>query len=337
MMITITETSPGHPDFQLFAELPKHIYPPDSIRFKTPDSIPTDFLSACFLLKDGENVVARASIYDNPLLQYAGHHAFSIGNYECTDRDEYAAVLLNHIVSVVKGRGGKCLIGPMNGSTWEGYRFLADHANPLFFTEPYHHLYYNTQFTTAGFEPIAQYYSNIDRGMELDNPEILARERDLKDLGVKIRPIDLSNFEAEIGRVYDFNLLAFKTNFLYTPISREAFMKKYMQTKAYINPDLTLLAEDKAGNVVGYFFCIPDFYNTKSKTLIVKTLARHPDPQWRGLGHVIGNVIYRKAVELGYTSAIHSFLYEQGTSTKLSTHFSGTHYRNYVLYGKHIA
>ncbi|SDF87542.1 hypothetical protein SAMN04487996_11366 [Dyadobacter soli] len=336
-MIKISETGPGLPDFHLFTELPRSIYPPDSIRLRTPEYISTDFLRSCFLLKDGDNVVARASVYDNPLLQYAGRHAFSIGNYECANGNEYGAALLAHIDSVVKSWGGEHLIGPMNGSTWEGYRFLADNANPLFFTEPAHHLYYNTQFKAAGFGPIAQYYSNIDSGLEPDNPEILARERELLAAGVTIRPIDLANFETEIGRVFDFNLLAFSTNFLYTPIGREAFMKKYLQTKAYINPELTLLAEDAEGNLIGYFFCIHDFYNTKSKCLIVKTLARHPDPQWRGLGHVVGNVIYRKAVELGYTSAIHSFIYEQGTSTKLSTNFSGTNYRNYVLYGKHLA
>lgn len=337
MMITITETGPGHPDFQLFTELPKRIYPPDSIRFKVPELVPADFLRACYLLKDGENVVARAGIYDNPLLEYAGGHAFSVGNYECADRMEYAGALLTFITDTVKSWGGKYLIGPMNGSTWESYRFLADHDNPLFFTEPYHHLYYNAQFERAGFKPIARYYSNIDHGIEPDNPEILVREREFQARGVTIRAIDLASFEAEIGRVYDFNLLAFKTNFLYTPITREAFMKKYMQTKAYINPELTLLAEDVEGNLVGYFFCIPDFYNTTSKSLIVKTLARHPGAEWRGLGHVIGNVIYRKAAALGFTSAIHSFIYEQGTSTQLSAHFSGTHYRNYVLYGKHIA
>lgn len=336
-MIAITETGPGRPDFHLFTEMPRSIYPPESLRFKAPDAVPTDFLKACYLLKDGENVVARASIYDNPLLEYAGGHAFSVGNYECADRVEYAEAFLAFIADTVKSWGGKYLLGPMNGSTWESYRLLADHDNPLFFTEPYHHLYYNKQFIQAGFDPVAHYYSNIDHGLEVDNPEILVREQELQARGVTIRSIDLSDFETEIGRVYDFNLLAFKTNFLYTPISREAFMKKYMQTKAYIDPELTLLAEDQAGNLVGYFFCIPDFYNTKSKSLVVKTLARHPGAEWRGLGHVIGNVIYRKAAALGYTSAIHSFIYEQGTSTKLSTHFSGALYRNYVLYGKHIA
>ncbi|MBO9617097.1 MAG: hypothetical protein J7619_30700 [Dyadobacter sp.] len=335
-MITITETGPGHPDFSSFLDLTQSIYPSVDTRFRIPDGIPADFHRASFLLKDGDKAVARANVYDNPLLQYAGRHAFSIGDYECADREEYASELLSHIASVVKNWGGRYLIGPMNGSTWEGYRFLADDVNRWFYTEPYHHLYYNQQFKSAGFEPIAHYYSNIDRDMKLDNPEILARERELLNQGVTIRPIDLANFEAEIGRVYDFNLVAFKSNFLYTPISREAFMNKYRPLKSFINPALTLLAEDKANNLIGYFFCIQDLADASRKTLIVKTLARHPAPEWRGLGHVIGNVIYHKAVELGYTSAIHSFIYEQGTSTKLSTHFSGTHYRSYVLYGKHI-
>ncbi|WP_353719984.1 hypothetical protein [Dyadobacter sp. 676] len=335
-MTGIIETGPDRSDFHLFTEMLRDIYPADSMRFKTPDTVPTDFLTACYLLKDGETIVARAAVYDNPLIRYAGQRTFLVGNYECAVRDECARELLDHIISNVKKRGGEYLIGPMNGSTWESYRFLADQNNPLFFTEPYHHLYYNDQFKKMGFEPIARYFSNIDYGLEPDNPEILAREMDLKAKGMTIRPIDLSGFEAEISRIYDFNLLAFKTNFLYTPIGREAFMKKYMQVKGLIDPELTLLAEEAGGGLVGYFFCIRDFYNTVNKSLIVKTLARHPAPEWSGLGHVIGNVIYRKALELGYTSAIHSFIYEQGTSTKLSAHFSGSNYRNYLLYGRPI-
>ncbi|MCF0069473.1 hypothetical protein LZD49_03260 [Dyadobacter sp. CY261] len=336
-MMHIIETGPGMPDFHLFTELPRAIYPADSLRFKSSEAISIEFLKGCYVLLDDSKPVARASVYDNPLLEYAGKHAFSVGHYECVERDEYAAQLLTQVTSTVQSWGGEYLIGPMNGSTWESYRFLSGHENPLFFTEPCHHLYYNTQFVNAGFEPIAHYYSNIDRGMEPAHPEIVARAEELTALGMTIRPIDLADFEAEIERIFEFNTLAFKTNFLYTPISKEAFVKKYAQTKAYINPDLTLLAEDAAGNLIGYFFCIHDFFNTVNKSLIVKTLARHPAPEWRGLGHVIGNVIYRKAVELGYTSAIHSFIYEHGTSKKLSTNFSGSNYRNYVLYGKPIS
>nr|WP_295933924.1 hypothetical protein [uncultured Dyadobacter sp.] len=336
-MISIVETGPGQPDFHLFSGLPSAIYPPDSSRFKASETIPLDFLRAFYVLTDHGKAVARACVYDNPSVRYHDEQAFTIGHYECADDVGYASELLGHIVAVVKSWGGKYLIGPMSGSTWESYRFQTSDENPLFFTENSHHLYYNTHFLDAGFEPIAHYYSNVDRLMQFDSPEILARERDMQEKGVIIRPIDLSDFEAEIERIYEFNALAFRTNFLFTPISKEAFVKKYIPIKAYMNPELTLLAEDASGKLVGYFFCLHDYFNTKSKSLIVKTLARHPDPEWRGLGHVIGNVLYRRAVGLGYTSTIHSFIYEQGTSTRLSANFSGTRYRDYVLYGRTVS
>ena len=335
-MKEIIQTYPGQSDFHLFVDFPKQIYPAESIRFKSPGSIPEDFLKNCYLLADEGKIVARASIYNNPLLKYQGQHALTIGNYECENNPDYAREILSYIKSEAKYFGTKYLIGPMNGSTWENYRFGTSHENPTFFTELWHHLYYNTHFLCAGFEPIASYFSNIDRSMKFDNPDILKRELELAEQNVTIRPIDLLKFEEEIERIYDFNTVAFKTNFLYTPITKEAFVKKYIQSKKYLNPDFTLLAEDVNQNLIGYFFCIHDFFNINEKSLIVKTLARHPDPQWSRLGHVIGNVVYRRAVELGYKSAIHPYIYQQGTSTKLSANFSGANYKNYVLYGTEI-
>lgn len=335
-MTSIIETLPGKPDFHLFTELPDALYPADCLRYKTMETVPEAFLKACYLLVDEGRIVGRASVYDNPMLSYQGQHAFAVGNYECADNPAFAAVLLGHVMNAVKNWGGQYLIGPMNGSTWDSYRFGTSHENPVFFTETYQHLYYHDHFRDAGFVPIARYFSNIDRSMHYDDPAVLQREREFREEGVTIRSIDPSRFETEIERIYTFNAVAFKSNFLYTPISKEAFMKKYTQTKNYIQPAFTLLAEDAQGELIGFFFCIDDFFNTGSKSLVVKTLARHPAPQWRGLGHVIGNIIYRKAVELGYISAIHSFVYERGTSTKLSENFSGVNYKNYLLYGREI-
>jgi len=336
-MMEIIQTNPGQADFNLFTDFPKSIYDTNSIRFKTPESIPETFLKVCYLLSDHGKLVARASIYDNPLLQYQHQHALTVGNYECVDNPLYAARILSHLQMEARIMKAPYLIGPMNGSTWENYRFGISDENPSFFTEQLHHLYYNKHFIDAGFEPIAHYFSNIDRSLKFDKPEILKRELEFSEQGVVIRPIDLSNFEQEIARIHEFNSVAFKTNFLYTPITKEAFIAKYTLTKKYIDPEFTLLAEDKNQHLIGYYFCVHDFFNTKEKSIIVKTLARHPDRQWSGLGHVIGNIVYRKAISRGYKSAIHPFIYQQGTSVRLSENFSGANYKNYVLYGKDLS
>ena len=335
-MMEILETNPGDSTFQAFLDLPKHLYPTDSPKFAFPESVPQDFLAASFIVMNHGKPVARASLYNNPLLHYQQQPALTVGNYECSDDAECANLLLNRIASEATTRGANYLIGPMNGSTWENYRFATDHDQPPFFLEPYHHLYYNEQFRQAGFAPIAEYFTNRDTDLVFDRPDIQQRERELRESGVTIRPIDLSRFEEEIGRIYDFNGLAFKNNFLYTPIEKTSFLQKYAFAKNILNPEFTLIAENEMGSLIGYYFCMDDVLNTREKSLIAKTLARHPDPKWRGLGHVMGNVVVRKADALGYDNMLHPFIYKDGTSSKLSAHFSGLNYRNYVLYGKNI-
>lgn len=335
-MMNIVETNPQQDTFKQFIAFPKEIYLPDSGKAGLSESIPEEFLDACYLLFEGENVVARASLYNNPSLRYQDMHAWTIGNYECVDDDQYAFEILAHLIREAKRKTAGYLIGPMNGSTWENYRFGIDHRNPPFFLEPFQPLYYNDQFRDAGFAQIAHYYTNIDRHFKYDHPDVLKRERELLSDGVRIRAIDPENFEEEIAGIYDFTERAFKTNFLYTPIRQEAFLKKYVQARHLIDPDFTLLAEDSLGNLIGFYFCIHDFLNQNEKSLIVKTLARHPDPKWKGLGHVMGNAVYRKAAARGYQSALHSFIYQQGTSKTLSENFSGINYKNYALYGRSI-
>ncbi len=335
-MIEIVQTEPGDINFHLFENFPNEIYPADSIRFKLPETINREFLQACFVLISENKVCARASLYSSPYLNYHNQKTFCIGNYESVNSEEISDKLFIHLSLEVKKNDCRYLIGPMNGSTWDSYRFSVHHNHPNFFLEPYHHLYYNDHFLNAGFKIIAKYFSSLDTSLIYDNADVLARENELKLSGVTFRNIRLAEYEKELETLFEFNATAFKTNFLYTPLDKEEFIKKYAETKKIINPDFVILAEERNKKLIGYFFCIDDFFNTKEKSLIIKTIARHPDKKWRGLGHVIGNMIYKKANEEKYTSVIHAFMYEEGTSTTISKNFFGDVYKNYVLYGKEI-
>ncbi|NGM90377.1 hypothetical protein G5B35_24060 [Parapusillimonas sp. SGNA-6] len=95
------------------------------------------------------------------------------------------------------------------------------------------------------------------------------------------------------------------------------------------------MAEDE-GEVVGVFFCVQDFLDEVQKTLIIKTIARHPSARYRGLGHVMAAQIYASAREMGFTQIIHAFLKSDGTSTPISQHFFAEPFKTYSLYGKSI-
>lgn len=335
-MHQIIQTRPKDASFYLFEALPALLYKPENARFQLPDSLPTEWLESCFVSVVDGVPVARASLYNNPNLHYQGKKVFTIGTYEASNESSYTQILLEHLTTVAKQKGATYLIGQMNGSTWENYRFSLHNDAPNFFLEPYQHAYYNSQFEEAGFETIARYFSSIDKQILHNQPEVLALEANFREMGVTFRSIDMANYETELAKVFLFNSLAFETNFLYSPISEDNFIAKYLPLKAYIQPEFVVMAEDKDKNLIGCIFTFQDFWNKATKTLIVKSISRHPDKQWRGLGHVIGNLICQTAVSNGFKQMIHAFLREEGTSATISKNYSGHVYKQYALYGKTI-
>lgn len=332
----IINTKPGCSNFHLFENLPKKLYPTESIRHKQKESFNGEFLEDCFVLTVAGSAAARVALYLNPFLNYNGKSTACLGNYECIEDEDVAMLLLNHVSEEAKKKGAEFLIGPMNGSTWDAYRFSIHHDHPNFLLEPYHHLYYNTHFTKARFQSIADYRSSLDRTIPCDPEEVLQKENEFKKLGIKIRSINMDDYEGELRKLYPFISLAFKDNFLFTPIKWETFYAKYIEAASIINPEYVLIAENNTGEIVGFIFCYHDLYNTQEKSLVVKTVVRAPEKQWSGLGHVMANLVLRKIKTKGYHSLIHAFFKEQGTSTGLSNSFLGKNFKSYILYGKYL-
>lgn len=325
-----------HIDFEQLIAFAKKLYPSDILRQQQQESFNLVYLHAVLIAEENDEILARLAIYDNPNLMHEGKKIITIGNYEAIDNQQVAIKILAKAEDVARSLGAEILLGPMNGSTWDSYRFSADHDTPNFFLEPFHHLYCNKHFTENGFSRFATYFSSKDTTLAFDNPQVLERKLELEAQGMTIRSVVVTNFQAELERLYDFNLIAFQKNFLYTPIDKESFVAKYMPIQKLVQADFVLLAEDENKELLGYFFCVPDFYNSNEKSLIIKTIARHPDKKWHGLGHVLGNEIYRNAVTQGFQSVIHAFMYDTGFSTTITKNFSGERFKNYFLYGKNL-
>jgi hypothetical protein len=299
--------------------------------------------------------VARLAVYANPNLRYNDLKTVTFGNYECIADTQAAQQLFEAAIAVARETGAEYVIGPMNGSTWDNYRFSAHHDHPNFLLEPYHHLHYNDQFATAGLDIISRYTSQLDQTMQCNDPAVVQRGRELEERGVVIRSIDMADFEGELRRLYPFISEAFQTNFLYSPIEWEAFRNKYLEAAPIIDPRYVLIAEDAARNPIGFIFAYRNLYDRVTvrdhslenercspegfvsvAQLVIKTVARSFDRRWSGLGHVLGNTVIAAAKAQGFTSVIHAFMIEAGTSTGVSQNFKGNSYKNYRLYGRSI-
>jgi hypothetical protein len=329
----IIRTMPRDHNFHLFEDLPKQSYPGKNVGAKKLDDHNSSFVHSYYVLLDTAQPKARAVLYQNPGLFYKGETVTTIGNYECVEDDSISNFFLQHIIKEAKTLNRGFLIGPMNGSTWDNYRFSLHNNFENFLLEPYHPVYYNQQFRSAGFNHVAHYSSRINTDFFSDEETVLMKEKRLFDNGLKLRNIDLHNFDKELKKLYPFVNAAFKNNFLFSPIVMPAFIEKYKKIADFINPEFVLIAEDRKDNIVGFIFCYDDLLNKKEKSLVIKTLARDQSKSWSGLGAVMANRIITLAKARGYQSIIHAFMIDDGNSSESSMRFLGNIYKEYVLYG----
>ncbi|MBK7693601.1 MAG: hypothetical protein IPI30_04590 [Saprospiraceae bacterium] len=194
----IISTKPGDTNFQLVELIPKSLYAPDSIRHRQAESINMEFLDNFYVLLDNNEPQASLAIYNNPQLNYKGKKSVCIGNYECVNNIKISKEIINYAINEAKRKGAEFLIGPMNGSTWDNYRFSLKLDHPNFLLEPYHHIYYNDHFLNSGFMPISKYRSSINHVMPVDSEDVLKLEDKFYDSGVNIRNIEIRNYENEL-------------------------------------------------------------------------------------------------------------------------------------------
>ncbi len=331
----LVRTYPDAADFHLFTDCIAQCYAsPQEQGIKQREVLAHRHLDSCWVLVSDGMPVARAAVYRNPALQYMEADTMCIGHYECIRGAAAATALLGHLEAYARAAGAGYMIGPMNGSTWEQYRFINETEQPRFFTEPLHRPYYIRQWEENGWVTIGEYGSGLTDDLSADVGLVSRVRAALEPAGISIRSLDLAAYREELVRLHPFLLQAFSQNFLYTPLALQDFLDKYLPLQPYLKKEFVLLAEDATGAIAGVFLCIDDLYDTANKTLIIKTVARHPAPRFRGLGHLMAARVYREATAQGYARIIHAFMYRQGTSATVSERFNGHIFKTYRLFGK---
>jgi GNAT superfamily N-acetyltransferase len=283
------------------------------------------------------NLVARCSLWWKAVPPHAEHRLGFIGHYAA--RDDAAASMLRLATEQLAGHGCTLAVGPIDGNTWQNYRFITDRGNePAFFLEPGNPDEYPVHFTNAGFTPLARYYSALNADLGQDDPEADAIAARLAVEGVTVRPLRSACLEDELRRLHALSLECFRDNFLFTPISAEDFLAQYLPLKPYVRPELILVAE-QAGMMVGYVFAVPDLLQAKRgqaiDTFIIKTLAAHPAWRGSGVGRLLAARCHQAARRLGMRRAIHALMEETSRARTISGPIATT-MRRYTLFARNL-
>ncbi len=327
------KTYPGEENYHLFSDVPKYLYPEGSLRFVYGNEPVEHHLVGCYVYYSDQKPLGRFALYFNEELSFKNLKTLCIGSYECIDDQHVANIILERAKNEAKFSGGEYLLGPMEGSTWNNYRFSTDHKGRNFFMEPYHHLYYNDQFKKAGFIEIAHYVSNLINPISFDAERLEKLDKRFKEQGAIIRHIDVDHLENELDKIAQFSNEAFKENFLFSPIDPSLFVKKYGKLKEYFVPEFIWMIEDAQGELHALMFALHDYCDASNETVIIKTVARKENSPYRGVGTYLVDKLIAKAMQRGYKKAIHAFMLETNDSMVISARYNHKGQKSYSLYG----
>lgn len=284
-----------------------------------------------------EEGIARCSLWWRNVPTYPNHRLGLIGRYktEATTPDDVAAQLLEQACARLAANGCTLAVGPMDGNTWQPYRFVTERGNePPFFLEPNHPDEWPRHFFANGFAPLAEYYSTLTTDLTVRDARIEATAQLMTSLGVTLRSLRRTEFTAELARIYAVSARAFQNNFLYTPISQTDFIAQYEPLKRFVQTELVLLAECEQ-HVVGFLFAVPNALQAVMDMFIIKTVAVLPEQQFAGLGSLLVARSHEIAASLGYKRAIHALMHEANRSRKISSRYAQP-LRRYTLFAKEL-
>ncbi len=278
----------------------------------------------------------RAALWwhDTPPLE--GQRLGLIGHYFAADAAA-AAALLQAACAQLAAQGCTLAVGPMDGNTWQRYRLVtARGSEPPFFLEPDNPDDWPAHFTDHGFTELAHYHSSLNTDLDRADPRMAEVTRRVAAAGITLRPLRLDRFEEELHHIHALSLLAFRNNFLYTPISLEDFLAQYSPVRRHVRPELALLAEQD-GRLIGYLFALPDLLKSQRcqalDTVILKTVAVQPEHGGLGLGGLLVARVQEVARRLGFRRAIHALMHETNRSGRISSH-TATIFRRYALFAR---
>ena len=301
--------------------------------------------SEIVIFNDESNIVIGSLHLWHNRPDYNGRKTSYIGNvniYEKYRKDEEQ--LFNKIFEELKKEGIETIIGPLNGTTWNTYRYVTEKGNGRpFLLEPWNEDYSVSLFEKLGFKHLAGYISTVMEGMNSDGRKNLNKKIEkLKKFDyyedIRVESAENKDLLTVLNKVYDLTVEAFKNNFLYSELEREIFLKMYLSYEDKIIKKFfkMLYLRDE---LIGYVFGIPDYtelgYKGKIDTIILKTIAVSPIYNGKGMGYILINSLVEEAEKEGYENVIYALMHQSNVSKNIGL-LLGNMLRKYTLFIKEL-
>ena len=309
-----------------------------------------------FLARRQGRVVGRiAAILDQAHNRFHHENVGFFGFFESVNEAPVAQALLSRAREWVFAKGATLLRGPVNPSTnYECGMLVEGFDRDPMIMMTYNPRYYPALMEGAGLRKSKDLYAYLSNTSTIGTEKIeRVAEKALQRAGVRVRPIDMKNFAADVEKVWAVYNSAWERNWGFIPMSREEFSAMGKEMKQILKPELVLIGE-VGDRVVGFALALPDvnqalkpakgslFPTGLLKILYhqrliknVRVLALGVVEEYRASGLAAGfyATLVRNARKLGYGDSEMSWILEDNVLMNRSLEVMGAkRYKTYRIY-----
>ncbi len=209
----------------------------------------------------GRPVGRIGACIDRAFDEYQGVRWGWVGFFDTFDDPEVAGRLFDEACGWASARGAQLCVGPANFTTNDELGLMVDG-----FDEPPAVLtlqnprYYERLWTEAGWEPAMDmwgwHFEKLSTALSERQRRTLARIRERS--GVRIRSMDMADFDNEVGRFFDVYNSAWQHNWGFAPMPEPEVRHLAKQLKSILNPNWAFGAETADGTAVAVCLALPD-------------------------------------------------------------------------------
>jgi len=312
-----------------------------------------------FLCQDRKEVVGRIAAILNE-----NHNAFHdektgfFGFFESVQDFKVAKSLLDASSKWVKEKGMNLLRGPTSFSTNDECGLLIEgfDSSPMVMM-PYSPRYYLDFMEAYGFVKSKDLLAYVMYRQPL--PERLSRSAELirKRRGIKLRSLDLKDFDNEVDRLREIYNSAWEKNWGFVPMTDREFVHMAKDLKSIVDPDFAIIAEID-GDPVGFSLALPDinqalkkingrllpfgilkllWYMKKIDAIRVITLGVKKSYRKLGIEGLFYHETFRRGLEKGYQMGEFSWVLEDNVLMNRGIENLGAKvYKRYRIYEKKL-
>jgi hypothetical protein len=261
-------------DLKAFIDLPYQLYKDDPVWVPPLRSeqeaqfVPAKnpMLNHCtytlFLAKEGERVIGRISAFlDHLALEHWKQSIGLFGSFECVNDEAAALALLGAARDWLRGKGMQAMRGPWSFASQEWGLVVDGYTPDPVLLAPYNPPYYNDFLTKFGLQKakdLKVYVVDANDGYQIPERYLTLTEKVQRRYGVKVRPVNMKDFEAEVATLMHLANISICDNWGFYPVTDAEARQLAIDLKQVINPKAALIAEDRDGNPIGFAISLPD-------------------------------------------------------------------------------